>query len=226
EARAALEKARSIDPGEPRLHTDLSNVYRNLGDLTRALDEAREALRRDPKSPEAHLASGLALGALGREGEAGAAFRAALRLSPLNPDALFYLASVELRAGRAAEALPLLEKLAAKAPDYPQGRETLALARRLAAPPPAGSVQLRLLRVPEKAKAEALARRLAAGESFAALARAESKDASAALGGDLGNVRVEELAAPLRTAAAALAPGQVSPVLETDAGYVLLRRER
>ena len=31
EARAALEKARSIDPGEPRLHAELSNVYRNLG---------------------------------------------------------------------------------------------------------------------------------------------------------------------------------------------------
>ncbi|HYN04256.1 MAG TPA: tetratricopeptide repeat protein, partial [Vicinamibacteria bacterium] len=140
EARAALEKARSIDPGEPRLHTDLSNVYRNLGDLTRALDEAREALRRDSRSPEAHLASGLALGALGREDEAGTAFRAALRLAPFYPDALFYLGSVELRAGRPAEALPILEKLAAKAPDYPQGRESLALARRLAAPPSAGAV--------------------------------------------------------------------------------------
>ena len=138
----------------------------------------------------------------------------------------YYLGSVELRAGRAAEALPILERLAAKAPEYPQGRETLALAGRLAAPPPAGSVQLRLLRVPEKARAEALARRLAAGESFAALCRAESQDASAARGGDLGNVRVEDLAAPLRAAAAVLAPGQVSPVLETDAGYVLLRRER
>jgi choline-sulfatase len=226
DAKAALEKARSIDPAEPRLHADLSNVYRNLGDLPRARAEAQEALRRDPKSPEAHLANGLALGAIGREADAGAAFREALRLSPSHPDALFYLGSVELRAGRAAQALPLLERLAAAAPDYPQGRETLALARRLAAPPPAGSVQLRLLRVPERARAEAIARRLEAGESFAALARAESRDASASLGGDLGNVRVDDLAAPLRTAAATLAPGQLSPVLETEAGYVLLKRER
>ena len=226
EARAALERARSIDPGEPRLHADLSNVYRNLGDLARARAEAQEAVRRDAKSPESHLANGLAQGALGREAEAATAFREALRLAPSHPDALFYLGSVELRAGRAAQALPLLERLAAGSPDYPQGRETLALARRLAAPPPAGSVQLRLLRVPERAKAEALARRLEAGESFAALARAESRDASASLGGDLGNVRVDDLAAPLRTAAATLAPGQLSPVLETDAGYVLLKRER
>ncbi len=226
EARAALEKARSIDPAEPRLHAELSNVYRNLGDLAGARAEAKEALRRDPKSPEAHLANGLALGALGRETEAAAAFREALRLAPHHPDALFYLGSVELRAGRAAEALPLLERLAAGAPDYPQGRETLALARRLAAPPPAGSIQLRLLRVPDRTKAEALARRLESGESFATVARAESRDASAARGGDLGNVRVEDLAAPLRTAAASLTPGQLSPVLETEAGYVLLKRER
>ena len=98
EARAALE-ARSIDPGEPRLHAELSNVYRNLGDLPGALAEAREALRRDPSSPEAHLASGLALGALGREAEAGAAFRETLRLAPSHPDALFYLGSVGAAGG-------------------------------------------------------------------------------------------------------------------------------
>jgi len=62
-----------------------------------------------------------------RTGEpARAAFREALRLSPLHPDALFYLGSVELRAGRATQALPILEKLVATTPDYPQGRETLA----------------------------------------------------------------------------------------------------
>ena len=36
-------------------------------------------------------------------------------------------------------------------------------------------------------------------------------------------MRVEDLAEPLRAAAAALAPGQLSPVLQTDAGYVLLQ---
>jgi parvulin-like peptidyl-prolyl isomerase len=69
-------------------------------------------------------------------------------------------------------------------------------------------------------------RRLAAGEAFAALARAESIDASASRGGDLGTVRVDDLAEPLRSAAGALAPGQVSPVLEAAGGYVLLKRER
>jgi choline-sulfatase len=224
-ARAALEKARGVDASEPRLHVELSNVYRNQGELARARDEAGEALRLDPESPDAHVANGLALGALGREDEAGRAFGEALRLAPDHPDALFYLGSVELRAGHAREALPLLERLVEKTPDYPRGRETLALARALAAPPPPGSVRLRLLRTPSRAKAEALARRLAAGESFASLAEAESVDASAPRGGDLGILRVADLAEPLRTAASALAPGEVSPVIGTGDGYVLLERE-
>jgi choline-sulfatase len=136
-ARAALEKARSVNAGEPRLHVELSNVYRNLGELAPAEAEAREAVRLEPKSPDARVALGLALGALGREEDAGRSFREALRLAPAHPDALFYLGAVELRAGRAASAVALLEKLVATAPEYPQGRETLALARgRAAAPSP------------------------------------------------------------------------------------------
>ncbi len=224
-ARVALEKARQLDPDDPRLQVELASLYRRLGEVEPARRAAEEALRLDPGSPDAHVAHGLALGAAGREREAGRAFREALRVSPDHPDALFYLGSVELRAGRARAALPLLEKLVEEAGDYPRGRETLALARELAAPPPPGSVHLRLLRAPSRSKAETLARRLAAGEPFASLARAESVDASAPRAGDLGMVRVDDLAEPLRSAAAGLAPGEVSPVLETADGYVLLKRE-
>jgi parvulin-like peptidyl-prolyl isomerase len=53
-----------------------------------------------------------------------------------------------------------------------------------------------------------------------------SEDSSSARGGDLGFVVPADLAEPLRTAAAALGPGQLSPVLETAAGYVVLKREK
>jgi parvulin-like peptidyl-prolyl isomerase len=82
------------------------------------------------------------------------------------------------------------------------------------------------LRVADRSQAEKIAARLKAGESFAAVARVESADASAAQGGDLGNVSVGDLAEPLRSAAAALAPGEVSPVLDTTAGFVLLKRDK
>jgi len=225
-ARAALEKARALAPAEARVHVDLANLYRNLGDLPRARTEAREALRLDLKSPEAHVAQGLVLGATGKEDAAAEAFRQALRLAPDDPDALFYLGSVELRAGRAEVALPLLTKLVEKAPDYPEARTTLELARKLSAPLPEGTMRLRLLRVGDRQKADRVAARLAAGADFAALAQAESSDASASRGGDLGPVNVADLAEPLRAAAQALAPGQVSPVLETSGGYILLKRDR
>jgi peptidyl-prolyl cis-trans isomerase D len=86
-------------------------------------------------------------------------------------------------------------------------------------------VHLRLLRVADRSQAEKIVVRLKAGEPFAEVARAESADPSAAQGGDLGNVNPADLAEPLRTAAAALAPGEVSPILETPAGFVLLERE-
>jgi parvulin-like peptidyl-prolyl isomerase len=226
-ARATLEKARRLAPDDPRVRVDLANLYRNAAELPAARAEAQQALRLAPDSAEARVAWGLVLGASGREAEAGESFRAALRLAPDQADALFYLASVELRAGRPAEAVPLLERLVARARPYPGAEEQLAVARAaLPAPPAAGAVHLRLIRVRERAQADAASRRAAAGEDFAAIARGLSVDASAARGGDLGFVRPEDLAEPLRSAAAALAPGQVSAVLELPGGYALVKREK
>jgi arylsulfatase A-like enzyme/Tfp pilus assembly protein PilF len=228
-ARAPLEKAKSLDPRDARVHVDLANLHRGAGDLARAQTEAEEALRLDPKSAEAQVAWGLVLGALGREPEAAAAFRAALKLKPDQADALFYLGSVELRAGRAAAAVPLFERLLRKAPRYPGAEASLAIARARAVPaaaPPRDGVALRLIRVRDRSRAETAARRAAAGEDFGALARELSEDASATRGGDLGFVRPADLAEPLRSAAAGLAAGRVSAVLETSGGFVILKRER
>jgi tetratricopeptide (TPR) repeat protein len=226
-ARATLERARGRDPGEPRVHVDLANLYRGAGDLVHARAEAEEALRVDPKSADAQVAWGLVLGALGREGEAAAAFRAAVRLEPDHADALFYLGSVELRAGRATAAVPLFELLLRKAPHYPGAEASLALARAApAAAAPRDGVALRLIRVRDRDRAQTAARRAAAGEDFAALARELSEDASGPRGGDLGVVRPADLEEPLGSAAASLTPGAVTPPLATADGYVLLKRDR
>jgi len=226
-ARATLEKARRLAPDDPRVRVDLANLYRNAAELPAARAEAQQAIRLAPDSAEARVAWGLVLGASGREAEAGESFRAALRIAPDQADALFYLASVELRAGRPAEAVPLLERLVARARPYPGAEEQLAVARAaLPAPPAPGAVHLRLIRVRERAQADAASRRAAAGEDFAEMARGLSVDASAARGGDLGFVRPEDLAEPLRSAASALDPGQVSAVLELPGGYALVQREK
>jgi parvulin-like peptidyl-prolyl isomerase len=87
-------------------------------------------------------------------------------------------------------------------------------------------VRLRLLRVAERRLAEDLAHRLARGGDFASLARAHSVDPSAPQGGELGAVRVQDLAEPLRSSVGRLTPGQISPILRTPAGYVIVQRER
>jgi parvulin-like peptidyl-prolyl isomerase len=82
------------------------------------------------------------------------------------------------------------------------------------------------VRVRDRAKAEDALRRARAGEDFATLARELSEDPSASRGGDLGLVRVADLAELLRTAALPLAPGELSALVETPDGFVLLKRER
>jgi choline-sulfatase len=239
-ARVALEKARTLDPGNARVRAELSEAFRRLGDLTGAEVEAAEAQRLDPKSPEPHVVRGLALAALDREGEAAEAFRAALKVAPDHPEALYYLAAVELNAGHSAAARGLLRKLLAVAPRYPGAEEALRLAEAqpapAEAPPPPGearaapagqgTVHLRLMRVTAQANAEEALRQLAAGASFEQLARSVSEDASAPRGGDLGLVRLSDLASPLRRAAEALGPGEITGVIEIPGGYAILRRER
>jgi choline-sulfatase len=236
EARAALEDAKGLDPKNPLVWVDLATLTRNEGSVEEALAEAETAVELAPKSPETLVARGLARGALGREAEAGKDFEAALAIAPSYPDALYFLAAIHLRAGHPEQAVPLLERLEKEAPNYPQGREMLAQVKAALGPEhqaavqtgpvPKGEAQLRLVRVRDRAKAEEALRRARAGEDFAALARELSEDPSAVRGGDLGLVRVADLAEPLRSAAAPLAPGELSAVVKTADGFVLLKRER
>ncbi len=226
-AAADLEAARGAAPDDADVRTALSDLYRARGEAGRALAEAEAAVRLEPAAAGRHVARGLALGAAGREAEAGEAFAEALRRDPRHPDALFFRAAILRRAGRGGEATPLLERLMAAAPGYPGAAAALAASRaETAAPPEPGTVRLRLIRVAAAATAAQARRRLAEGEDFARVAAELSSDPSAASGGALGAVRVTDLAEPLRAAAAALGPGEVSAPVDTGRGWVILARER
>lgn len=71
-----------------------------------------------------------------------------------------------------------------------------------------------------RAKIEEIHRRLTTGgEDFAELARLRSEDVSAAGGGDLGWVQEGELVPVLWKTALSLAPGEISPVIESELGF-------
>lgn len=74
------------------------------------------------------------------------------------------------------------------------------------------------------ATADSLRRRIAAGEDFAALARQYSEDPSAQAGGNLGRVRLADLAnRAFADAAGKLAVGEVSEPVLTPFGYHLIQ---
>jgi len=73
-------------------------------------------------------------------------------------------------------------------------------------------------------KIDAIAKRLAAGENFEAVAKAESQDpGSAEKGGDLGYFGHGRMVPAFEKAAFALEPGKISDVVESDFGFHILQ---
>ena len=77
----------------------------------------------------------------------------------------------------------------------------------------------------EKIHAEAMQVREAAikGQSFNQLAMLHSNLPSAVDGGDIGVIKEKEMAPAMRAAVSALQPGDISPLIETESGYILFK---
>ncbi|HEU4407551.1 MAG TPA: apolipoprotein N-acyltransferase [Polyangiaceae bacterium] len=127
----------------------------------------------------------------------------------------------------APAARPAAEAASAQAPPpAPSPSPSPEVAHVLIAYKGAKNAPAKATRTKEQARklAEDLAKR-AAKEDFAALAKRTSDDAATApKGGSLGALTASSAPKPLYDAAAALAPGAVSAVVETDAGFHILKR--
>jgi peptidyl-prolyl cis-trans isomerase SurA len=73
------------------------------------------------------------------------------------------------------------------------------------------------------ARAEEIHKRLAQGESFTALASQYSKGPTASKGGSIGSYVTSKLAAEIVKAIANVKEGEVTPVLKSNPGYVIIR---
>lgn len=74
-----------------------------------------------------------------------------------------------------------------------------------------------------RAKAEDLLRQIKAGGDFAALAKQHSNDGSAGNGGDLGFFPRGQMVKAFEDAAFALQPGEVSPLVESEFGFHIIK---
>jgi len=74
-----------------------------------------------------------------------------------------------------------------------------------------------------RAKIDGILKRAKAGEDFAALAKENSQDGSAAQGGDLGFFPRGQMVPPFDEAAFALKPGEMSGVVTTQFGYHIIK---
>ncbi len=88
----------------------------------------------------------------------------------------------------------------------------------------AEQVDLGIITVKDKALAEQLRKKIAAGESFEKLAREHSVGLTASRGGRLGLVPLDRLRLEYRQAVRGLPAGQPSRVIPTEEGYSVLMR--
>ena len=82
EAQALLERARALDPADPRIHYNLGLLFNDQGLPRDALAAFDTSLRLNPDDAKVHNNRGSALQLLGRNREAAHAFRRALDLRP------------------------------------------------------------------------------------------------------------------------------------------------
>ena len=85
------------------------------------------------------------------------------------------------------------------------------------------AVGVRLIQTATIAEAEKLRARIESGASFPDLARAHSLDPTAASGGYLGTVPIEDLRPEYRDALSGVGRGEISPLVPVDGRYVILQ---
>lgn len=135
-ALAALERARKLDPQSGEISAEMAGYYYRQNRMTEAVAAAEAALTLDKDNVEAHHTLGNIHAAWAEGGgppPAGQTANAsrdkaighlsAIQGTPLmatNPNLQMTLGRLQLRAGKAALAIPILEKVAQQAPWSPQ----------------------------------------------------------------------------------------------------------
>jgi DNA-binding winged helix-turn-helix (wHTH) protein/Flp pilus assembly protein TadD len=108
-AKTSLNKARQLAPQDITVLTDLSVLYRALGQIDQSIDLQKEAIKLDPLKPSSHAGLASRLFDAGRYDEALGAQQRALELDPQIEYVHFAHAKVLLAKGLPQDALSEIE---------------------------------------------------------------------------------------------------------------------
>jgi Tfp pilus assembly protein PilF/peroxiredoxin len=126
-ARAAFERALSLQPDLAEANNDLGTLLAQEGDLEAAIARFRMALAATPDYPDALNNLGYALLLSGRDDEARALYERALALQPDFPEALNNLGLLLGRAGDLEAAERYFRRALEGRPDYGEAANNVAL---------------------------------------------------------------------------------------------------
>ncbi len=228
-AESYLLKAIELEPDQPELQAALGAVYSSTGraaEAEKAFARAAELLPPEMALPS-RLNEAKAIAAQGRLADAARELRGILEINPDFAAARLELAHCYFGMEEFDRARKQYQVLLDQAPDSEELKALIAAVdEQQASYAEKAKTQMRAsqILVKTRAEAEAILQQLHDGAEFAALARKHSIGPEATRGGDIGFFKKGELMPELERAIMALEVGEISGVIETQAGYHILKR--
>ena len=117
-ALAEFKRAVELNPQLPTVHSFYGQTLVRMGNTDEAMLAFRRELEKNPNDFDSNLQMGILLKQDQKPDEARVYFQRALTVRPGEPNARFYLASLDVAQGRMSDALGPLEVLVKDAPDF------------------------------------------------------------------------------------------------------------
>jgi tetratricopeptide (TPR) repeat protein len=121
-----FKRAVELNPKLPSVNSFYGQTLTRMGDTEEAMAAFRRELEINPNDFDSCLQMGILLKQNQKLDEARDYFRRALTVRPSEPNARFYIASIDVAQGKLNEALPALEQLVKDAADFVAAHVVLA----------------------------------------------------------------------------------------------------